>query len=251
MTYNISIKTVTIRTEVENWHATLHAMLTLCIERLYSEITDSDKFHRLECTIALGHTLLYVIIAIDDTVLSSHVGDSAARPLYLTLGNFSNASRRQLSRHAWSLVGLLPVYKNTVSDGYTPQELKMRRLWFNHFVLGVVFGPLRDAQIHGLTLLCSDNEERTLMPVIAQCVVDLKEAYTLAGVKDKTCPQCLVKKADMSNIDTVYAHRCSDRFMDRMIEAIRTENKAAQTQLSLRYLVEPIEVMTLCPCNTD
>jgi hypothetical protein len=205
-------------------------------ERMYSEITNSNNFRRIERRIPVGNTLIYVIFAVDDTCLSSHSGQAKARPLYLTLGNFSNKSRRQLNRHAWMLIGLLPL--PTENHQMTANE----KMQFNHKTLEIALHSLVQAEHVGMDIVCSDGARRLCTPVPAQLIVDLLEAYTLAGIPDKYCPKCLVKRQDMQDLHSNVQPRNSEEFKYVLEDALRTSNTAAIKYYCEKYIVAPIYV---------
>jgi hypothetical protein len=216
------------------------SILTQSPERMYSEITNSNNFRRMESRIPIGNTLIYVIFAIDDTCLSSHSGQAKARPLYLTLGNFSNRSRRQLNRHAWMLVGLLPIPNENHS--MTPSE----KMQFNHKTLEITLRSLVRAERTGMDITCSDGVARLCTLVPAQLIVDLLEAYTLAGIPNKYCPKCLVRKKDMHDLITVFPTRNSEEFKYVLQEALDTCNMPAIRHYCEKYVVAPIHVSCVC-----
>lgn len=206
------------------------------IDRLYSEITNCNNFKRIERRIPIGNTLLYIIFAIDDTCLSSHSGQAKARPLYLTLGNFSNKSRRMLKRHAWMLVGLLPLPHET--HQMTPNE----KTQFNHKTMEIALSTLVQAESTGMDILCSDGIRRTCTPVPAQLIVDLMEAYTLAGIPSQYCPKCLVKRKAMHDLHSSIQLRHSEEFKYVLEDALLTSNTAAIKYYCEKYMVSPIYV---------
>lgn len=204
--------------------------------RIYSEITNSNNFRRIEARIPAGNTLLYVILAIDDTCLSSHSGNAKARPLYITLGNFSNASRRKLNRHAWMLAALLPMPEE--ANKFTPDE----KTQFHHNSLAIVLDTLAVAEQTGMNIHCSDGIDRRCTPVPSQCVVDLLEAWTMAGIPNKCCPQCIVEKESMNDLYSPVIRRNSERFKYVLEEALSTSNTDAVKYYCSRYKVSPIFV---------
>ncbi len=52
-----------------------------------------------------------MLLVIDKTVLTKHVGDMAQWPVYLTIGNLSHEIKRSRSRSRGMMVGLIPIHK--------------------------------------------------------------------------------------------------------------------------------------------
>jgi hypothetical protein len=204
--------------------------------RIYSEITNSNNFKRIERRIPIGNTLIYIIFALDDTRLSSHSGHATARPLYLTLGNISNKARKALNRHAWSLVALLPIMAHKKSRS------SLEKMQFNHYTLGIVLDTLIEAERSGIDIACSDQIVRRCNLVPAQCVVDLMEAYTLAGITSHHCAKCLVSTKEMNNFAVRAPLRSSEGYKDHLLEAWETGNIEAIKYYSRQYNVSPILV---------
>lgn len=134
------------------------------------------------------------------------------------------------------LVGLLPL----PNEGHqmTPNE----RMQFNHKTMEVALGTLVQAESTGISILCSDGLRRLCTPVPAQLIVDLMEAYTLAGIPSQYCPKCMVKRKDMHDLHNRIRLRDSERFKYVLQDALSTDNTDAIKYYCEKYVVSPIYV---------
>jgi len=205
-------------------------------DRIYSEITNSNHFKNIELLLPQGNTLIDIILAIDDTCLSSHSGNAKARPLYMTLGNLSNRSRRSLKYHAWTLVALLPIVE---SSGLTTHE----KVAFNHKTLEIALKSLIAVEREGINIRCSDQVTRLCNLVPAQCVVDLLEAYNLAGVPHKTCPQCMIDKTQMNDLKiNKFVRRKARQYQAEMRSALERDDLDIVNAIAEEHQIAPIWV---------
>ena len=104
-----------------------------------------------------GATVAPVILASDETRLTSFGGDKKAWPVYLSIGNISKAVRRQPSQHAMVLIGYIPMTK---LDCYTDSTRSVAswRLW--HFCMSHLLRSLVDAGNTGVEMTCADGYVR-------------------------------------------------------------------------------------------
>lgn len=134
------------------------------------------------------------------------------------------------------LVALLPILAK--GDQRTPLE----KVQFNHYTLGIALDTLITAERNGILINCSDGQDRLCHPVPAQCVVDLMEAYKLAGVPDKSCMKCHIPKAQMQDLTISVRNRDSERWKYLLLEAWETQNVEAILEYSERSDTLPILV---------
>ncbi|KIP01074.1 hypothetical protein PHLGIDRAFT_80994, partial [Phlebiopsis gigantea 11061_1 CR5-6] len=118
-----------------------------------------------------GATIAPVIIATDETQLSTFRGDQSAYPVYLTLGNIAKDVRRKPSTHATVLIGYLPTSS---------------LLSFSNAILR----PLADAGRNGVDMICADGFVRRIFPLLAAYVADYPDQCKATCVKQGWCPKC-------------------------------------------------------------
>lgn len=77
--------------------------------RVYTEMHTADWWWQTQDKLPDGATVVPLLIAVDKTILTQHHGDLAAWPMYLTIGNLDNQTRRQQRRPSLIPIGFLPV----------------------------------------------------------------------------------------------------------------------------------------------
>jgi hypothetical protein len=81
-----------------------------------------------------------IIIALDQTALSTMCGGQQAYPVYVTIGNISKSLRRKASTRAMVLLAYLPVDKFLhISD---PDERSWLKHEVTHRAMEIVMDPL-------------------------------------------------------------------------------------------------------------
>ncbi|KAH9914854.1 uncharacterized protein B0H18DRAFT_1125241 [Fomitopsis serialis] len=88
-----------------------------------------------------GAAVAPIIIATDKTQLTQFLGNKAAYPVYLTLGNIPRAIRHKPSEHACILLGYLPVSK-IGKKNLTKRECKARGQKIFHAAMRIILKPL-------------------------------------------------------------------------------------------------------------
>lgn len=133
-----------------------------------------------------GATIAPVILASDETQLSTFSGDKAAYPVYLTIGNIAKHVRRQPSRRATVLVAYIPLpdlaccSKATRSDQYAQVY---------HTALTYLLEPMVSAGKTGTKMVCPDGHQRYVFPILSALVCDHPERCKAACCPQNTCPQ--------------------------------------------------------------
>ena len=100
--------------------------------RIYDEMHTADWWWRTQGEIPDGRTVIPILLATDRTMLSQHQGDVSAWPIYVTIGNLDQATRRKQTVPGSVLLGFLPVTSETVDDSkahvyHAAMELILKR----------------------------------------------------------------------------------------------------------------------------
>ncbi|KZS87580.1 hypothetical protein SISNIDRAFT_470835 [Sistotremastrum niveocremeum HHB9708] len=163
-------------------------------ERIYDEMYSTDEFAELQSQFPLGATVAPLIFSSDKTQLSTHSGDKAAWPLYLSLGTTDKAERRKPSQHAHILVGYLPVAKLRCFK--TAQERRERGWELFHESMRLILEPLynlkTDTLTDGFPMACADGKVRYVFPVVWAYIADFPEQSLVTATLSSRCPKCKV-----------------------------------------------------------
>lgn len=132
-----------------------------------------------------------VIIASDKTRLTNFVGNKAAYPVYLTLGNIPKSLRRKPSARACVLIAYLSVDK--ISDGLSAVALRVRNYELFHRSMAVVLSTLKGAgnpRGPGIAMTGGNGAVRRVYPILSIYVADYPEQCLVTCTKSGTCPKC-------------------------------------------------------------
>ncbi|KAJ7237030.1 hypothetical protein B0H12DRAFT_1026567 [Mycena haematopus] len=143
-----------------------------------------------------GCTIAPLILSSDKTMLSNFRGDNSAWPVYLTIGNISKETRREVSAHATILIGYLPIPKFDCFDKNTKALAKYRLF---HKCMSIIMQSVIAAGSSGCRMVCADSLIRNVWPIFAAYVADYPEQCLVACCKENRCPVCTVKPTERGN----------------------------------------------------
>ncbi|KAF8600368.1 hypothetical protein BDV93DRAFT_418149, partial [Ceratobasidium sp. AG-I] len=144
-------------------------------------------------------TIVPLILATDQTMLSIMCGGQAAYPVYLTLGNISKHWRRKPSKRTMVLLGYLPV--EAFEDVEDDEERRRMKADLIHRSMEKMVEPLKEASEEGVEMSCPDGRLRCVYPRIAAYLADWPEQNLMACTSIGSCPVCSTKRAGRGDID--------------------------------------------------
>ncbi|THH03596.1 hypothetical protein EW145_g6149 [Phellinidium pouzarii] len=209
--------------------------------RIYDELWTADWWWDKQSMLPEGATIVPVIIASDETQLSTFSGDKTAWPVYLTIGNIAKNIRLKPSTHATVILGYLPKVKFQCFEGGSDDEARSRIWNFFHHCMRVLLVPLIEAGENGIEMLCVDGFSRIVFPILAAYVADYPEQCLVTCCKSFRCPKCVVPRAELAS-KKKYPLREPDKTLEllrRNAEPFRINAPAAFITQGLRPMYPP------------
>ncbi|KAG8686007.1 hypothetical protein FRC11_009685, partial [Ceratobasidium sp. 423] len=177
-------------------------------------------------------TVIPLIIATDQTMLSIMCGGQKAYPVYVTFGNLDKEWRRKPSQHGMYLLGYLPV--EAFED--VPNDDERRRLKGElvHRAMEKMLSPLRTVGEQGIEMWCPDGRLRRIFPRIAAYTADWPEQCLQCCTSEGACPVCKTANKGRGNLDGKVELREREETLQALRAYILTKNKHHLKLLGLR-----------------
>ncbi|THH01493.1 hypothetical protein EW145_g6902 [Phellinidium pouzarii] len=167
--------------------------------QIYDELWTADWWWDKQSMLPEGATIVLVIIASDETQLSTFSGDKTAWPVYLTIGNIAKNIRLKPSTHATVILGYLPKVKFQCFEGGSDDEARSCIWNFFHHCMRVLLVPLIEAGENAIKMLCADGFSWIVFPILAAYVADYPEQCLVTCCKSFRCPKCVVPQAELAS----------------------------------------------------
>ncbi|KAI5996391.1 hypothetical protein EDD15DRAFT_2387356 [Pisolithus albus] len=128
-----------------------------------------------------GATLVPIILSSDKTTVSVATGQTDYYPLYLSIGNVHNTTRRA-HRDAVVLIAFLAMPKSTREHASTQMFRRFKKRLF-HRSLTRILQSLRPAMTTPQTVLCGDQYYRRVLYSLAAHIADYEEQALLSCIE--------------------------------------------------------------------
>ncbi|KAG8793370.1 hypothetical protein FRC12_002890 [Ceratobasidium sp. 428] len=179
-------------------------------------------------------TAVPLIIASDPTTVSIMCGGQKVYPVYAAPANIAKDSRRKINKHAWSLLGFLPV--DAFEDIENDDERRRLKAELVHRSMEKLLAPLREVWEDGVEMWCPDGRLRRIFPRIAAYIADFPEQSLQSCTSEGSCPMCKTKYKGRGTDNDPIALRDQEETLDvlRAYFAQTHKNVAELGPLSLK-----------------
>ncbi|KAF8600617.1 hypothetical protein BDV93DRAFT_510657 [Ceratobasidium sp. AG-I] len=161
---------------------------------VYSEMGTGEWWWRMQDLLSKGATIAPIILATDQTQLSTLGGDKSAWPVYQSIGNISKSVRRQPTQRAMLLVGYIPVAK---LPWITNKKKRGQKQWeVYHELMAIILELLKTVSVIGVEMCCADSGVCHVYPIVAAHIGNWPEQCTIACSLSSRCPICVVQFED-------------------------------------------------------
>jgi hypothetical protein len=194
--------------------------------RIYEHLCNGLWWEKTEKAVPEGVGLVPIILYLDGTWLSKN-GRHSAKPISMSLGNFSQAVYNQNASKR--VIGYMPPMSGS-EEVRKRAHFKREYNRMQHHVLAAMLGEIREVfESGGFTMSIPGRGEQKLIPVMALVVQDHPEGQFLAEVSSG-CRFCTRPKNQFSDVDT------------RSDERVATETEAFRGALIHRIDVSRLQV---------
>ncbi|KAF7792382.1 hypothetical protein EIP86_003419 [Pleurotus ostreatoroseus] len=214
-------------------------------ERLYHDIFYGTwawaTQEQLEANVRTqGGTIVPIVVNTDKTKLTM-IGNKAAYPVYMTIGNIPKEIRRKPSRQAYVLLGYIPVAQ---LDRITNKAARRRVLQnLMHAAVRMMLKPLVEPGTSGIDLANGFGQMYRCYPILCGHTADYQEQVTVTGIKYGECPLCTCPRDALDDFTLKPAHPFRD--LERVLEALDKvegdigEYKAACKAVGIKPIYRP------------
>ncbi|KLO04652.1 hypothetical protein SCHPADRAFT_917901 [Schizopora paradoxa] len=155
----------------------------------------SDQIAELDGT--EGAMYVPIILGSDKTTVSVATGQHDYHPVYLSIGNVSNAARRA-HRNAVIVVAFLAIPK-TEKHADDSEKFRLFRRQLQHLSFTKVLEPLKKGMTVPEIRQCPDKHFRRCIYGIGALIVDYPDQVYHTCIVQGWCPKCTAKAKDLDN----------------------------------------------------
>ncbi|KAJ3519654.1 hypothetical protein NM688_g9270 [Phlebia brevispora] len=202
------------------------------LKRVIDEMWTADWWWEIQEELPAGATVASVILASDKTKLSLFRGNQVAWPVYLSIGNISKETCRQVSARATILVGYVPASK---LECFTEANRSLAGYHLFHHCMEKILHPLIDAGTEGVDMVCADGCVRKVFPILAAYVADHPEQCFVVNVKENFCLKGTVDPDEREE-----PSECLLRNVEKTIEALDLHCKGHTPELFEKIGMRPV-----------
>ncbi|KAG1762208.1 hypothetical protein EDD22DRAFT_778730, partial [Suillus occidentalis] len=163
-----------------------------------------------------GSTFVPLIIGSDKTTVSVATGHTEYHPLYMSIGNIFNNTRRA-HRNGVVLVGFLAIPKTTKEHAGDTDYRNFRRQMF-HCSLAKIFDAIKPYMDTPDVARFPDGHFRRVIYGLGPYIADYPEQVLLSGVVQGWCPKCLADRRDLDS-DEPCLRRC-EKHRELLVEEL-------------------------------
>ncbi|KAJ3760778.1 hypothetical protein EV360DRAFT_93378 [Lentinula raphanica] len=158
-----------------------------------------------------GAMLVPIILGADKTTVSVATGHVEYHPLYLSIGNITNAMRRA-HRNAVIPIGFLAIPKcDRKYDNDSDFRVFKKRLY--HTSIAAILQTLRPGMTKPVIRRCPNGHFRHVVYDLAAFVADYPEQVYLAGTVQGWCGQCTALASALDGPPADQRTRCLDQIL--------------------------------------
>ncbi|KAG1728409.1 hypothetical protein EDD22DRAFT_982701 [Suillus occidentalis] len=163
-----------------------------------------------------GSTFVPLIIGSDKTTVSVATGHTEYHPLYMSIGNIFNNTRRA-HRNGVVLVGFLAIPKTTKEHAGDTDYRNFRRQMF-HCSLTKIFDAIKPYMDTPDVARFPDGHFCRVIYGLGPYIADYPEQVLLSGVVQGWCPKCLADRRDLDS-DEPCLRRC-EKHRELLVEEL-------------------------------
>ncbi|KLO04121.1 hypothetical protein SCHPADRAFT_841012, partial [Schizopora paradoxa] len=155
----------------------------------------SDEIAKLPGTV--GCMYVPIILGSDKTTVSVATGQNDYHPVYLSIGNVSNAVRRA-HRNAVTVVAFLAIPK-TEKESDDNEKFKLFRRQLQHLSFAKILEPLKKGMTIPEVRLCPDMYYRRCIYGLGALIVDYPDQVFHTCIVQGWCPKCTSKSSALDD----------------------------------------------------